>query len=115
VAAPELLIIDELSLGLAPVILREIQSMIATLAGRGITMLIVEQSLNMAAAIAERSYFMEKGEIRFEGRITDLMERGDLARAVFFGGHDHDDHHDRVRSSATHAARRPTSRQRTVR
>ena len=51
-------------------------------------MLIVEQSLNMAAAIAERSYFMEKGEIRFEGLITDLMERGDLARAVFFGGHD---------------------------
>jgi ABC-type branched-subunit amino acid transport system ATPase component len=88
VATPELLIIDELSLGLAPVILREIQSMIATLAGRGITMLIVEQSLNMAAAIAERSYFMEKGEIRFEGLITDLMERGDLARAVFFGGHD---------------------------
>jgi ABC-type branched-subunit amino acid transport system ATPase component len=91
VATPELLIIDELSLGLAPVILREIQSMIATLAGRGITMLIVEQSLNMAAAIAERSYFMEKGEIRFEGLITDLMERGDLARAVFFGGHDEDE------------------------
>jgi len=88
VAAPELLIIDELSLGLAPIILREIQGMIGTLADRRITMLIVEQSLNMAAAIAERSYFMEKGEIRFEGKIADLMERGDLARAVFFGGHD---------------------------
>ncbi|MCW2968496.1 MAG: ABC-type branched-chain amino acid transport system, ATPase component [Solirubrobacteraceae bacterium] len=87
VAEPDLLIIDELSLGLAPIILREIQSMIDALAARGITMLIVEQSLNMAAAIAERSYFMEKGEIRFEGRIADLMERGDLARAVFFGGH----------------------------
>jgi branched-chain amino acid transport system ATP-binding protein len=84
VAQPELLMIDELSLGLAPVILREIQSMITALAERGMTMLIVEQSLNMAAAIAERCYFMEKGAIRFEGPIQDLMARGDVARAVFF-------------------------------
>jgi ABC-type branched-subunit amino acid transport system ATPase component len=88
VAEPQLLIIDELSLGLAPVVLREIQSMIGMLAERGITMLIVEQSLNMAATIAERCYFMEKGAIRFEGRIRELMERGDLARAVFFAADD---------------------------
>src|SRR5436190_5420664 len=86
VAQPQLLIVDELSLGLAPIILQEIQGMIATLAARGISMLIVEQSLNMAAVIAERCYFMEKGSIRFEGDINELMQRGDLARAVFFGG-----------------------------
>ena len=86
VADPELLIIDELSLGLAPVVLKEIQGMLATLAERGISMLIVEQSLDMAALIADRCYFMEKGQIRFEGDINELKNRGDLARAVFFGG-----------------------------
>jgi ABC-type branched-subunit amino acid transport system ATPase component len=85
VSRPELLMIDELSLGLAPIMLQVIQEMIATLAERGITMLIVEQSLNMAAKIAERSYYMEKGEIRFEGPTAELISRGDLVRAVFLG------------------------------
>jgi len=85
VANPELLIIDELSLGLAPIVLQLIQEMIGTLAERGITMLIVEQSLNMAAAVAQRAYFMEKGEVRFEGPLDDLVARGDLVRSVFFG------------------------------
>ena len=49
-------------------------------------MIIVEQSLNVAAAIADRAVFMEKGQVRFEGAIADLMERDDLARAVFLGG-----------------------------
>ena len=40
----------------------------------------------MAAAIADRAVFMEKGQVRFEGAISDLMERDDLARAVFLGG-----------------------------
>jgi ABC-type branched-subunit amino acid transport system ATPase component len=87
VSGPDLLIIDELSLGLAPVMLDVIQSMLETLAARGITMLIVEQSLNMAARIARRAYFMEKGEIRFEGPLSELIDRGDIARAVFFGAH----------------------------
>ena len=86
VARPELLMIDELSLGLAPIMLQVIEGMITTLAERGITMLIVEQSLNMAAKIAERAYYMEKGQIRFEGAIRDLIEQGDLVRAVFLGG-----------------------------
>jgi ABC-type branched-subunit amino acid transport system ATPase component len=49
-------------------------------------MIIVEQSLNVAAAIAERALFMEKGQVRFEGAIGDLMARDDLARAIFLGG-----------------------------
>jgi ABC-type branched-subunit amino acid transport system ATPase component len=85
VSRPDLLMIDELSLGLAPVMLDVIQSMLETLAARGITMLIVEQSLNMAARIARRAYYMEKGEIRFEGALSELVERGDIARAVFLG------------------------------
>ena len=48
-------------------------------------MIIVEQSLNVALAIADRAIFLEKGEVRFEGSPQELLERDDLARAVFFG------------------------------
>ena len=48
-------------------------------------MIIVEQSLNVALAIADRALFMEKGQIRFEGSTAELAARDDLARAVFLG------------------------------
>ena len=51
----------------------------------GQTMLVVEQSLNVAAALADRAVFMEKGRVRFEGPTRELLERDDLARAVFLG------------------------------
>ena len=83
---PQVLMIDELSLGLAPIIVQELIGVVDRLKGEGVTMIIVEQSLNVAAAIADRAVFMEKGQVRFEGAITELMERDDLARAVFLGG-----------------------------
>jgi ABC-type branched-subunit amino acid transport system ATPase component/predicted MFS family arabinose efflux permease len=82
---PELLIIDELSLGLAPVVVQQVLGAVQRLREAGITMIIVEQSLNVALAIADRALFMEKGEIRFEGSTTELAARDDLARAVFLG------------------------------
>ena len=57
-----------------------------TLKEAGVTMIIVEQSLNVAAALADRAVFLEKGRVRFSGPIVELMERDDLARAVFLGG-----------------------------
>jgi ABC-type branched-subunit amino acid transport system ATPase component len=48
-------------------------------------MIIVEQSLNVALAIADRAVFLEKGAVRFDGPARELAERGDLARAVFLG------------------------------
>jgi ABC-type branched-subunit amino acid transport system ATPase component len=83
---PEVLMIDELSLGLAPIVVQELIEVVERLKRDGVTMIIVEQSLNVAAAIADRAVFMEKGQVRFEGAIADLMERDDLARAVFLGG-----------------------------
>ena len=85
ISGPELLMIDELSLGLAPVVMQEIVAMLGEALRRGITLLVVEQSLNVALTLAEQGYFMEKGEIRFSGPITELIERGDLVRSVFFG------------------------------
>jgi ABC-type branched-subunit amino acid transport system ATPase component/predicted MFS family arabinose efflux permease len=82
---PELLMIDELSLGLAPVVVERLLEVVERLKARGQTMIIVEQSLNVALAIADRAIFLEKGEVRFEGRAQELLERDDLARAVFFG------------------------------
>jgi ABC-type branched-subunit amino acid transport system ATPase component len=82
---PEILLIDELSLGLAPVVVQRMLELVDQLKARGQTMLIVEQSLNIALAIADRAIFLEKGEVRFEGPAQELLERDDLARAVFFG------------------------------
>jgi ABC-type branched-subunit amino acid transport system ATPase component/predicted MFS family arabinose efflux permease len=82
---PEVLLIDELSLGLAPVVVQRMLELVDQLKARGQTMIIVEQSLNVALAIADRAVFLEKGEVRFEGAARDLLERDDLARAVFFG------------------------------
>ena len=83
---PQVLMIDELSLGLAPIVVQELIEVVERLKAEGVTMIVVEQSLNVAAAIADRAVFMEKGQVRFEGAIADLMERDDLARAVFLGG-----------------------------
>ena len=83
---PEVLLIDELSLGLAPLVVEELLVVVERLRTEGQTMVIVEQSLNVALAFADRAIFMEKGRIRFEGPARELAERDDLARAVFLGG-----------------------------
>ncbi len=83
---PEVLIIDELSLGLAPAIVGELLDVLARIKEeRQQTMIVVEQSLDVALRIADRAVFMEKGSVRFEGPAALLAERDDLARAVFLG------------------------------
>ena len=82
---PKVLMIDELSLGLAPLVVEDLIDVIERLKQEGLTIIIVEQSLNVAAAIAQRAVFMERGRITFDGPIDELLERGDLARAVFLG------------------------------
>jgi ABC-type branched-subunit amino acid transport system ATPase component/predicted MFS family arabinose efflux permease len=82
---PDVLLIDELSLGLSPIVVQELIGVIEQLKAEGMTIVIVEQSLNVALAIADRAVFMEKGQVRFEGPAQELAERGDLARAVFLG------------------------------
>ncbi len=82
---PELLCIDELSLGLAPVVVGELHEIVGRLHDNGVPLIVVEQSLNIAAQLCERAVFLEKGQVRFEGRTTDLLDQDDIARAVFFG------------------------------
>ena len=83
---PRVLLIDELSLGLAPIVVQQLLEVVEKLKEDGMTMVIVEQSLNVALSIADRAVFMEKGQVRFQGQAKDLLERDDLVRAVFLGG-----------------------------
>ncbi len=83
---PRLLLIDELSLGLAPAVVEQLLPMIAAIREHGTTVIIVEQSVNLALTIAETAYFMEKGEIRFHGSTADLLARPDILRSVFLEG-----------------------------
>ncbi|HLG01102.1 MAG TPA: ATP-binding cassette domain-containing protein [Acidimicrobiia bacterium] len=83
---PKLLMIDELSLGLAPTIVGELIEVVHQIHETGVTMIIVEQSVNVALNLAERAVFMEKGEVRFEGATRDLLERPDILRSVFIAG-----------------------------
>ena len=86
VAKPKLLIIDELSLGLAPTIVEMLLNMVRAIHDEGCTIILVEQSVNVALTIADRAYFMEKGEVRFSGPTAELLERGDILRSVFLEG-----------------------------
>jgi branched-chain amino acid transport system ATP-binding protein len=83
---PELLMIDELSLGLAPTIVAQLLEVVREIHDRGTTIVIVEQSVNVALNLAERAVFMEKGEVRFTGPAQELLDRPDILRSVFISG-----------------------------
>ena len=83
---PELLMIDELSLGLAPTIVGQLLEVVREIHRRGTTIVIVEQSINVALELAERAVFMEKGQVRFSGPTQDLLDRPDILRSVFIAG-----------------------------
>ncbi len=83
---PRLLMIDELSLGLAPSIVEQLLAIVRDISAQGTTIILVEQSVNLALTIAETAYFMEKGEIRFHGPTRELLEREDVLRSVFLEG-----------------------------
>ncbi len=96
---PRLLMIDELSLGLAPSVVGQLLEIVRELKAAGTTIILVEQSVNVALTVAETAYFMEKGEIRFHGPTAELLDRPDVLRSVFLEGAG--THDDAVASAAT--------------
>jgi ABC-type branched-subunit amino acid transport system ATPase component len=64
---------------------QQLLAVVETLKDQGMTIILVEQSLNIALEIADRAVFMEKGRVRFSGPAHELAERNDLVRAVFLG------------------------------
>src|SRR3989442_388702 len=64
---PQLLLIDELSLGLSPIVVEALLAAVRDLNDQGTTVLLIEQSLNLAASVCERAILLEKGEVAYDG------------------------------------------------
>jgi len=75
---PELLILDEPTEGLAPLIVRELEEQILELCSTGISILLAEQNLKSALKLASRCYVLERGQVRFEGTVEELAENEDV-------------------------------------
>ncbi len=80
-AAPILLMIDEMSLGLAPVVVEQLRDALATIRGEAVTILLVEQDVNLAPSIANRGYVMETGRIVRSGSARKLIDDPEVRRA----------------------------------
>jgi branched-chain amino acid transport system ATP-binding protein len=87
ITKPKILVVDEFSLGLAPIVVGELLEMVRQLNARGTAILVVEQSVNVALNLVDRCYFMEKGEIVYEGNAKDLLAQPELVQALSLGGH----------------------------
>ncbi|WP_276619188.1 ABC transporter ATP-binding protein [Syntrophomonas wolfei] len=84
-ARPELMLMDEPSMGLAPLLVKEIFEIIKDINARGTTILLVEQNANMALSIANRAYVIETGEIVLEGTAEQLINSEEVKKA-YLGG-----------------------------
>lgn len=82
---PDLLLLDEPSMGLAPLIVKDIFSIIKDINEKGTTILLVEQNANMALQCAHRAYIIQNGKIDFEGNAIDLLN-DDKVKAAYLGG-----------------------------
>jgi len=85
-AKPKLLLLDEPSLGLAPVIVQQLFATIREIHARGTTILLVEQNAHMALSVAARGYVLETGSMTVEGTTSDLLDNEEV-RAAYLGGH----------------------------
>ena len=81
IAKPKLLLMDEPSVGLAPKIVDEIITTIIKLRDQGLTILIVEQNVGVAAAVAEEAYVLKDGEIGHSGPAVDLMKNEEVLKS----------------------------------
>ncbi len=86
---PRLLMVDELSLGLAPVVVQQLFQLLEEINRQGTTVLLVEQYVNQALRIAHRAYVLEKGSVALEGSAKSLLESSDIVQASYMGGHAH--------------------------
>jgi len=82
---PKLLLMDEPSLGLAPLVIEELVSVISDINKDGISVLLVEQNAGLVAQVSEKGYVLEVGRVVLEGDIKKLMAN-DLVRRAFLGG-----------------------------
>jgi branched-chain amino acid transport system ATP-binding protein len=82
---PKLLLLDEPSLGLAPLIVQQVFRVISDIRKRGTTVLLVEQNAHMALSVADRGYVLETGSLMTQGRASELLDNEEV-RAAYLGG-----------------------------
>ncbi|HEV7617542.1 MAG TPA: ABC transporter ATP-binding protein [Burkholderiaceae bacterium] len=87
-AQPRLLMLDEPSLGLAPIIVQQLFAVIRDIRARGMTILLVEQNAHMALSVADRGYVLETGKLIVEGKPAQLLNNEEV-RAAYLGGGKH--------------------------
>jgi branched-chain amino acid transport system ATP-binding protein len=78
---PYLVLLDEPSEGVAPVIVEQMAHMIVELKGQGVSILLSEQNMHFAELVSDRAYVLEKGQIRFAGTMADLAADDEVRRA----------------------------------
>lgn len=79
---PELLLCDELSLGLAPIVIREIYAALPAITGEGMAVVIVEQDVALAQRVSQRIYCLQEGQVSLQGR-SDALTRDQISQAYF--------------------------------
>ena len=84
-SAPRVLLLDEPSMGLSPVMVREIARIVTDISGQGIPVVLVEQNAEMALLLSQYAYVLETGSVALEGPASDLHE-DDHVRRAYLGG-----------------------------
>jgi branched-chain amino acid transport system ATP-binding protein len=85
VARPKLLLLDEPSLGIAPIIMQQIFASLAELKSSGVTMLLVEQNMSMALDLADRAYVLRTGKVSLEGDARELKTNYEEVASAYLG------------------------------
>ena len=80
---PKLMLLDEMSLGLAPILINDLYKALREIRARGITILFVEQNVRRSLVEADSAYIMETGRIVLSGRVDDLREEAKVQKAYF--------------------------------
>ena len=83
-ANPKMIIIDEMSLGLSPLIVSELFQVLHEIKNRGITILLVEQNFHRSLAVADRAYIMERGRIALSGT-AEALSHDEYVKEAYFG------------------------------
>ena len=85
-SGPKVLLLDEPSLGVAPLIVREIFATLKGLRNDGVTLLLVEQNVKLALELADRAYVLRTGQVALEGNAKSLQDNESVAQAYLGGG-----------------------------
>ena len=86
VSHPQFLLVDELSLGLAPVVVKRLVPTLEAVAAEGVGVLLIEQFVHVALGVARRAYVLEGGRIRYRGTANELKSRPDLLHSAYLSG-----------------------------